>query len=209
MAFGVAAHADEWNKQTKITVDAPIEVPGAVLPAGTYIFRLVDSPSNRNIVQVLNPRQDHVYATVIAINNYHMRPDGHTIMTFYEVPQGQPVPVRAWFYPGDEYGQEFVYPKKQMTQMAQNVEQTTTPLPQPEAAPAPPEQPPVIAQNEPPAQPAPPEPQPEAQPAPEPQPAPAPVMPKTASDMPLLALFGLLSISLAGGLGFAAKRFNN
>jgi hypothetical protein len=217
MAFGVAAHADEWNKETKITVNAPIEVPGAVLPAGTYIFKLVDSPSNRNIVQVLNPRQDHVYATVIAINNYRLRPTGHTVLTFYEVPAGQPAPVRAWFYPGDEYGQEFVYPKREMTQMAQNTQQTvTTPAPQEEAqaapAPAPAAQPEqqvqeeqqtIIAENNPPAQ-------PEAQPEPAPAaPAPAPVMPQTASDMPLLALAGLASISLAGCLGFAARRSNN
>jgi LPXTG-motif cell wall-anchored protein len=219
MAFGVAAHADEWNKQTTISVNAPIEVPGAVLPAGSYIFKLVDSQSNRNIVQVLNTRQDHVFATVIAINNYRLRPTGKTVLTFYEVPQGQPAPVRAWFYPGDEYGQEFVYPKREMTQMAQNTQQTVTPAPS--AAPAPQEeaqatpapapaaepqqqtqqeeQQTVIAQNEPPA---------ESAPAPS-APAQAPVMPQTASDMPLLALAGLLSISLAGGLSFAAKRTNN
>jgi LPXTG-motif cell wall-anchored protein len=218
MAFGVAtAHADEWNKETKITVNQTIEVPGAVLPAGTYIFKLVDSPSNRNIVQVMNPRQDHVYATVIAINNYRMQPTGHTVLTFYEVPAGQPVPVRAWFYPGDNYGQEFVYPKKEMTQLAENKAQTTeTPAPAPQAA----EQQQTqeqqeqneVAQNEPPAQPA-----PETTPAPEannttpnttPGPAPAPVMPQTGSDMPLFALAGLLSISAAAGIGAFAKRTN-
>jgi hypothetical protein len=188
MAIGVsAAHADEWNKETKITVNQAIEVPGAVLPAGTYIFKLVDSPSNRNIVQVMNPRQDHVYATVIAINNYRLVPRGHTVMTFYEVPAGQPAPVRAWFYPGDNYGQEFVYPKREMTQLASaKTVETTTPAPVAESDNQVAEQQQTqqqdqdqvqVAQNEPPAQPA-----PEATPAPEtPAPAPAPVMPQTAA----------------------------
>jgi hypothetical protein len=214
MAFGAVAHADEWNKQTTITVDQTIAVPGTTLPAGTYIFKLVDSQSNRNIVQVMNPRQDHVYATVIAINNYRMEPKGHTVFTFYEVPAGQPQPVRAWFYPGDNYGQEFVYSKHQMQEFAR-VETpaiimpaaTPQPAPEPEAvavaaepssvieppaaAPAP-----EIAVNEPP-------PAPFVNPTP--APTPAPVMPQTSSNIPLLALLGLVSVSAAAGLKVFAK----
>ncbi len=215
MAFGATAHADEWNKQTTITVNQTIAVPGTVLPAGTYIFKLVNSQSNRNIVQVLNPRQNHVYATVIAINNYQMEPKGHTVFTFYEVPAGQPQPVRAWFYPGDEYGQEFIYSKHEMREFAQLKPQTAPPAmpaaqPAPEVAYAPPGAEPapvapapepalLMAQNEPPAQPA---------PAETPAPRPAPVMPQTASNIPLLALLGLVSVSAAAGLGVLAKRLS-
>jgi hypothetical protein len=215
MAFGAVAHADEWNKQTTITVNQSIEVPGAVLPAGSYIFKLVDSQSNRNIVQVLNTRQDHVYATVIAINNYQMEPKGHTVFTFYEVPAGNPQPVRAWFYPGDNYGQEFVYSKHEREQFAQVHTQTTMPVatpqpapevaaaaPAPEPAPAPAvveeEQTTIVARNEPPAPPA-------ETPSPS---TPAPVMPQTASNIPLLALLGLISVSAAVGLGAFAKRLS-
>lgn len=209
MTFGVAAHADEWNKQTTITVNQTIAVPGTVLPAGTYIFKLVDSQSNRNIVQVLNPRQDHVFATVIAINNYQMEPKGHTVFTFYEVPAGEPQPVRAWFYPGDLYGQEFVYSKREMKEFAQvrteTAMPTAMPQPAPEVAAAPPAPAPVaqepapqVAQNEPPPPP----------PAETPAPAPAPVMPQTSSDMPLFALLGLVSVSSALGLKAFAKHLS-
>jgi hypothetical protein len=215
MAFGAVAHADEWNKQTTITVNQSIEVPGAVLPAGSYVFKLVDSQSNRNIVQVLNPRQDHVYATVIAINNYQMEPKGHTVFTFYEVPAGNPQPVRAWFYPGDNYGQEFVYSKHEKEQWAQvkvpMAMPTATPQPAPEVAAATPapepapapavveqEQTTIIARNEPP-----------AAPAETPAPAmPTPVMPQTASNLPLFALLGLVSVSAAVGLGVFARRLS-
>jgi hypothetical protein len=216
MAFGVLAHADEWNKETKVTVDQSIEVPGAVLPAGTYIFKLVESPSDRHIVQVFNERKDHIFASIIAIPNYRLEPTGKTVLTFYEVPAGQPQPVRAWFYPGDNYGQEFVYKKERSLSIATNSESTTTspivqtPEPQPQ---------PEVAQVEPPPAPAP---APvEASPAPAPAPAPevaanepppaplapaAPVMPQTASDMPLFAMLGLLSIGAALTLGTFIKR---
>jgi len=207
MACGVAAHADQWDKMIKITVNETIEVPGAVLPAGTYVLKLVDSPSDRNIVQVMNERQDHVFATVLAIPNYRLQPSGKTVLTFYEVPIGQPQPVRAWFYPGDNYGQEFVYPK------ARNIAEATPP-PAP-VAPAP-EPAPVVAEAPPaPAPPAPVETAPEPQivasneppPAP-PEIAPAPVMPQTASNLPVFALFGLLSAGAALVLGTFAKRMD-
>jgi hypothetical protein len=205
---GVLAHADQWDKHTKITFDQPVEVPGAVLPAGTYIFRLVDSPSDRHIVQVSNEREDHVFATVIAIPNYRLEPTGKTVLSFYEVPAGEPQPVRAWFYPGDNFGQEFVYPKERTLSIAKTSDTATanpviaveTPAPvqvaevEVVAAPAVVVEPtPVlVAVNEPQAT-------PEAVPA-------ALVMPETASNLPLFALFGLLSLGAAITLGSFAKR---
>ncbi len=88
-----------------------------------------NSPSDRHIVQVFNERQNHIFATVLAIPNYRLRPTGETVMTFYEVPEGQPQPVRAWFYPGDDMGQEFIYPKSRNLSIAQNTSATTTTSP--------------------------------------------------------------------------------
>jgi len=107
---GALVQAGQWDRNTKITVNEAIEVPGAVLPAGTYVFRLADTTSP-NIVQVLSENQDHVFATVIAIPEYRLEPTGKTVLSFGEASPGKPMPVRAWFYPGDTYGQEFVYPK--------------------------------------------------------------------------------------------------
>src|SRR5579864_5879696 len=47
-----SARADEWNKKTVVTFSQAVEVPGKVLPAGTYTFQLMDSPSDRHIVQI-------------------------------------------------------------------------------------------------------------------------------------------------------------
>jgi hypothetical protein len=210
--FNPTARADEWDKMTKVTITEPIEVPGAVLQPGTYIFKLLNLESQRHVVEVMNDRQDKLFATIMAINTERLEPHGKTVFTFYETPAGQPPAVKKWYYPGDNFGQEFIYRKGRVfdlsqakqtevrTEAAQNTP-PPTPAPEPEVvAPAPAPEPPapVIAQNEPPAA-APPAPAP----APE-TPAPA-VLPQTASEIPLLALIGLLSLGAATALRTVKK----
>jgi LPXTG-motif cell wall-anchored protein len=118
------AAADDWNKRTTVTFSAPVEVPGVgaqVLPAGTYLFKLMDSLSDRNIVQIFNEDGTHVYTTILAIPNYRLRATDKTVMTFRERAEGQPEAIRAWFYPGANWGQEFVYPKSRAIQLAKVV----------------------------------------------------------------------------------------
>jgi len=112
------ARADEWNKKTFINTSQAIEVPGAILPPGRYVFKLVDSASNRHIVQILNERENHVFATNLAIPKQRMEPADKTILTFYEMPGGGPEPVRSWFYPGDTIGQEFAYPRSRALEIS-------------------------------------------------------------------------------------------
>jgi len=112
------AHADEWDKTTKITFKEPVQVPGKVLPAGTYIFKLLDSTSNRHIVQIFNEDHTSLITTVMAIPNERLEPAGKTILTYDERPADQPMALDAWFYPGDNFGQEFVYPKSEAEQLS-------------------------------------------------------------------------------------------
>ena len=112
------SRASTWNKLTHLTVHEPIAVPGATLQPGEYVVKLVDSPANRHIVRFMNADQTEVIATVLAVPNKRMRPTGETELGFYETPAGEPVALRAWFYPGDTFGQEFVYPEKQARRIA-------------------------------------------------------------------------------------------
>lgn len=213
VALAPQAGADEWDKMTYVTISQPVEVPGVVLPAGKYVFKLVDSSSDRHLVTIQNDRQNHTYATIMAVNAYRVVPTGKTVFTYYETPAGQPKAIRDWFYPGDNFGQEFIY-HKNFTQVSQVTQQEQTPAPpapapqQAEAAPAPAPAPaPEVAENTPPP---PPSPAPQAeQPAPAPAPetpAPAPqVLPQTASNMPLLALAGFGCIGLGLGIGALRK----
>jgi LPXTG-motif cell wall-anchored protein len=112
------ARADEYNKQTILTFSQPVEIPGQVLPAGTYMFRLADSLSDRHIVQVFNADGSRIIATVMAIPDYRLTTTDQTVITFKEVPVGAPEAIRAWFYPGNTIGQELVYPKERAMQLA-------------------------------------------------------------------------------------------
>lgn len=110
-AVAPSARADEWTKRTVITVHETIQVPNKVLPPGTYVMKLMDSPSNRHIVQIFDQGEQHLETTILAIPNYRLEPTGKTVITFWETPPGQPKALRAWFYPGDNFGQEFAYPE--------------------------------------------------------------------------------------------------
>src|SRR5713101_5272376 len=118
IAFAPNARADEWNKKTIMTVNESIQVPNKVLPPGKYAMKLLDSPGDRHIVQIFNADQTHIETTILAIPNERLQPTGKTVFTFWETPPGQPKALRAWFYPGDNFGQEFAYPKSAATQIA-------------------------------------------------------------------------------------------
>jgi hypothetical protein len=129
--FVPGARADDWNRKTTFTFSGPVEIPGVhlkgwgMLPAGTYVFRILDSSSDRHIVQIFNKDETTIYATILAIPNYRLQATDKTVLTFRERPAGQPEALRAWFYPGRNWGEEFVYPKAKAVELAKA---TNTPV---------------------------------------------------------------------------------
>ena len=95
-----------------------VEIPGKVLPPGTYAFKLLDSTGSRNIVQIFDKDQKKLYATILGIPDYRPEPPDKTIVRFDERPTGSPEAIEAWFYPGDPYGVEFVYPHQRAMELA-------------------------------------------------------------------------------------------
>ncbi len=198
------ARADEWNKKTKVTFSQPVEIPGGkILAAGTYVFKLVDPQSNRNIVRIFNEDETTVVTTILAIPNYRLHPTNETVLSFKERAAGTPQAMRAWFYPGQSFGQEFVYPKARATELSKitnepiletPTELTDAPLETFKTAPIEAVEPTgeVVEESKivepPPVQEAKVEPPPAA-------------LPQTASPLPLLGLLGLLTL----GAGFAAS----
>jgi hypothetical protein len=193
-----------------------MQVPKTVLQPGKYVFKLADSQSDRHIVQIFDADEKNIITTILAIPNYRLKVRGKTEFGFWETPAGQPRALRAWFYPGDNFGHEFAYPPSMSTEIttyakqtppttysettedlatAKVVEQPRTEtetyaveekktektevaqVREPEPAPAP------VAE------------------APAPQPAvqadrPEPALPQTASNTPLIALIGFLSLGV-------------
>ena len=122
-----AAKADEWDKLTVLTFNEPVEIPGKVLPAGTCVFKLADSQSDRNVVQVFTQDQKQILATILAIPNSRPEPASKTIVTFEERPSGSPEALHSWFYPGETTGVEFVYKKSERQYAARSEEPLMTP----------------------------------------------------------------------------------
>jgi LPXTG-motif cell wall-anchored protein len=230
--------ADTWDKKTILTITEPLQVPSCCTPdqtvtlqPGEYVIMLVDSLSDRHIVRIFDKDQKVVMSTILAIPNYRLKPTGKTVFQYWEVPAGQPRTLRAWFYPGDNFGQEFAYPKQTAAQIAAFVK---TPVPAidakttavedlktvplvavdesgkttefvasvPEKAADPVVPATLRAEATPPVQAAPVQPQAADRAVAEtPEPLPA-----TASAMPLVGLAGLMSLALFAALGFLSRR---
>lgn len=122
--FELAAHADIGDQMTTITFSAPVQIPGQVLPAGTYLFRLADSDDAQSVVQIFNADRTHVYATLQTIPADRVTPTGETELTFAEPGAGKPDVLLKWFYPGNDTGNEFVYSSQEEKQLAQDKQQT-------------------------------------------------------------------------------------
>ena len=222
--FTPTARADEWNQKTVITFSGPVEIPGVhltgwgVLPAGTYVFKILDSQSDRHIVQIFSKDEKTVYATILAIPNYRLKATDKTVITFRERPAGEPEALRAWFYPGRNWGEEFVYPKAKAIALAKatNTPVLFTPAEVPVEVAEPiqsADHPVVVTLKSAPVR--------AIQPTGEevalaqvvtPPPAQNEVamatLPATASQLPLTALLGLLALSGALALRVAGKRLS-
>ncbi|HSR08842.1 MAG TPA: hypothetical protein VLM42_16985 [Bryobacteraceae bacterium] len=85
-----AAIAGEWDKMTTVTFSQPVELPGVVLPAGTYVFVLADSPTSRHVVRVFNKEQNHLFGTFLALPNIRLMPTSDTVLRFHERPRNAP-----------------------------------------------------------------------------------------------------------------------
>jgi hypothetical protein len=121
--FGLAAHADEADESTTITFSQPIQIPGRVLPAGTYVFKLA-STDDLNAVQVFNADRTVLYANLQTIATDRPEPTDHTVVALAEPGAGQPDVLLKWFYPGRETGKEFLYPQQKEKELAQDKQQT-------------------------------------------------------------------------------------
>jgi hypothetical protein len=106
--------ADEMNKRTEFQFSAPVEIPGTVLPAGKYVFELADSSSDLNIVQIFSQDsngKESLVATLETIPDHVSNTPDKPLIHFEERPSGSPEAIHSWFYPGENTGWEFVYPK--------------------------------------------------------------------------------------------------
>jgi LPXTG-motif cell wall-anchored protein len=218
------------SRKTTLTIDAPIQLPTTTLQPGSYVVKLLNDDANRHVVQFFDKGEQHLITTILAIPNRRLKPTGKSVFTFWEVPAGQPKALRAWFYPGDDFGQEFAYPKEQAAQISANNNSENVPISDDKdlkasaavepaadttaaaAAPIPAPAPVEVAAAAPPEpaaavdQPAPPAPvsvesHSDAQQVSTPQ-----TLPQTASNLPWFALIGVLAMVAALALNVVYRR---
>lgn len=213
-AVSPASAQTNLNNRTVLTFSQPVEVPGKILPAGTYTFELNDTMANRHIVQIFDEAGTKLVALVLAVPNRRLVVSDKTVVTFNEVAPGQPQTMRAWFYPGQTVGQEMAYPKKRAQELAASAnvivpsvddsfytDATAEKMKTAEVVSINPERPaaPAAAVQPPPA--------PETRAAAPVTPAPRSELPATASPLPMVALVGLGMLGLGLALrGVSARR---
>ncbi len=188
----VPAHAQTFNKKTTVTFDQPVEVPGKILAAGTYTFTILPVAGSRNIVQIWNEDKTELITTILGIYDYKLTAPGETIIDFKETEANRPRTVRAWFHPGFNYGVEFVYPKARAVELAE-ASNVVVPAETVEPTPSTLKTVPLVAVT----------PQHEEKPVEEAiqteptQEETAEALPKTASELPLILVFGTACIGAA------------
>jgi LPXTG-motif cell wall-anchored protein len=207
-----SVQAGEWDKLTKISIAEPVRLPTITLQPGNYRLKLMESAGNRHIVAVEDENGKGL-AIILAIPNYRLQPTGKTEFQFWETPAGETKAIRAWFYPGDNFGQEFAYPKEEAARIAaythtevpsiadsksdlktaqvDDFDKADSTPPAPVAAAEAPVESARVETPEPAPQPAAAAP---AEPTPTPVASAAAELPHTGSEIPLIGLLGVLSL---------------
>jgi hypothetical protein len=207
MATGLLSAQGPTDRSTIVTFSAPVSLPGITLPAGSYLFKLADTQATRNVVQIYDKDRTKIFTTLITVSAQRNDASDESVVTFKETPADRPPAVHYWYYAGEKAGHEFAYPKAQAMEIARTshepvlaVASSSTDIDEMTKG--------EISRIDP----AQAEPQAAAPPAPEPvqpamaeQTAPAPTgtsgrtattteLPKTASELPLVGLVGLLAL---------------
>lgn len=118
-----SAAGGDYNEKTIVTFAAPVEIPGQSLPAGTYIFKLIDSSTENRVVQVFDQTERHLFASFLTVPDHHLTPAAKTVVMFEERPSDTPEAIRAIFCKGDSYARQFVYPHTEALAIARRTHQ--------------------------------------------------------------------------------------
>src|SRR6516165_9181972 len=119
LSLSSRAKADERDKKTIVTFDQDVEIPGQVLAAGTYVFKLLHSNSDRFIVQVWDRSESQLLATLTTIGDSYPNPSGgaYFVLDTSATDEGYPPAVVSWFFAGSDEGRDFIYSGYSTTRM--------------------------------------------------------------------------------------------
>ena len=111
-SFAPALHADEWNRETRLTISQPLQIEDTLLAKGEYLLKLLESNADRHVLQIYNANGMRLKATIMGIPAYRLEPTGSTQISLSNPQRDEPVTLKSWFYPGDNVGLEFSASKR-------------------------------------------------------------------------------------------------
>lgn len=110
LLFSTLGWASANEEVTMFNFTAPVEVPGKVLPAGKYLFKL-DQHEQLNVVRIESPDERKVFGVFLVKPDYNLQAPKKPGLVFESRGAAAPQAIRAWFVPGDQYGNRFIYRK--------------------------------------------------------------------------------------------------
>ena len=113
----VNARADETNQTVRVQFSQAVQIPGRVLPAGTYWFVLANTDDHQT-VQIFNEDRSKSIALLQTMNHERSQSTGGVAFTIAQRGATEPPAVIAWFYPGHTTGHEFIYPRSVEKELA-------------------------------------------------------------------------------------------
>jgi hypothetical protein len=131
LGASASASADSWNERTTLTFSSPVMAPGVTLQPGSYEFRLMNSSSNRHIVQIRRADDAGLVTTALAVPIRRRDTTGDVVLKFDPTGPDSPPAIRAWFYPGSLYGHQFSYPEEQAREIAKRTKTIVLSIDQP------------------------------------------------------------------------------
>jgi hypothetical protein len=98
--------ADVRNKETRVTVNAPLQVQDTLLAPGQYVFKLTLDDS-QIAVSIYNAETNRIEATILGWAAYRGDAGDKQFFIIDQSRANQPAKLQKWFYPGDNFGVEF------------------------------------------------------------------------------------------------------
>jgi hypothetical protein len=114
-------HADQANQATKVVFNKPVQIPGKILPAGSYWIQLART-GDPDVVQIFG-EQHELIATLFTITRERSEPTEPAAVVLANPGDGKAQAIVAWFYPNRSEGHEFLYPKVERQELARDTKQ--------------------------------------------------------------------------------------
>lgn len=98
--------ADDFNKETVMTINRPLQVQDVVLAPGQHVFKLTQPNTDHTIVSIYNANQTQLEGVIMGMPAYRLDIDDKMFSVSQPV-GNQPAMLHTWYFAGNNSGIEF------------------------------------------------------------------------------------------------------